>query len=112
MLTEEFFEKYPISVYHGTHFQDGTIGAKFSNPKIDGGIYLLSEQGMFEGIQKARNHQRRCPWDNRNLAEIAVKERALIEVQTEKRLHGLPLDAPPLQGPFVLTVIPGGREPS
>jgi hypothetical protein len=112
LLTEEFFKKWPVTKYHGTHIQDGTVIAKLSNPLVDEGKFGGTEVGLHESIEQARTHQKRCPWDNRNLQEIAVYEKALAEVQAEKSRLGMPLDSPPIKGPFVLTVIPGGREPA
>jgi len=118
LLTEAFFKEHPVSKYHGTRFQDGNVHARMSNPMVAARmgasaerIYALTEAAMFEMILQARGHQRRCPIDTRNLAELAVHEKALVEVQAEKTRCGLPLDAPSLKGPFVLTVIPGGQEP-
>lgn len=112
VLDEEFFKQYPISIYHGTRVQDGTVHARFTNPRVADGIYGVTEPWLHKGIMQAREHQARFAEDNRNAAELEVKERALREVQAEKRRLGMPLESPRLDGgPPVLMLIPGGREP-
>lgn len=107
MLDDEFFDKNPISIYHGIKHQSGSVYAIFSNPRVepDGDIYLVNEAGMHRGIVRALEHQRRFPQDNHNAQELQVKKRALLDVQREKQRCGIPLDAPAPTGRDFLTIV-------
>lgn len=112
LLDEEFFREYPVTVYHGPHCQDGTVIAKVSTPRVDdGNIVAVTERCLHEGVEQLEAHQRLCPWDNRNAAELGVTVKALREVQAEKQRLGIPLDAPLLTGPPILTLLKGGLDP-
>ena len=96
MLGDEFLKTYPVSEFHGTWVQDGTVIGRFSNSMVADDIYGLTENYLFNRIKHFRDHQRYCPEDTRNAAELKIKERGLEEIQSEKIRLGIPLDAPPL----------------
>lgn len=96
MCDQEFLEKNPVSVYHGTYFREGTVGASFTNPRVAKEPFLLSESYLFEAVVEAREEMFHFPDDCWNTANLRVMRRALIEVQEKKREFGIPLDVPPI----------------
>lgn len=110
MLGEEFFKRFPISVFHGPHAQDGTVIARMSNPIVAKGIFGVSERCLFEFVKQGEQHQLIFPSDNRNSAEIEVAKLALREVQVEKQRLGMALSAPMLGETPTFTVIRGGLD--
>ncbi|PHR54426.1 MAG: hypothetical protein COA43_16580 [Robiginitomaculum sp.] len=111
MTVEEFLAKHPVSVYHRTSFQDGTVVAVLSNPNVHPGEYGVGEEALYRTLLKGRAHQRICAQDVRNNAEIAVRERALSEVQAEKIQRRLSLNTPNLNAPPPLFVVKNDPEP-
>jgi len=114
LLDDEFFKQYPVSEYHGVHHQNGTVIAKISNPMIADGVFGSTEAIMYDGIMQARKHQKICPQDNRNAAELSIKSRALMDVQAEKIRCSIPLERPHFDAGSALVFVRGGLadEPS
>lgn len=105
LLGNDFFEKFPIFIFHRTHHQEGTVVALFTNPRVAEGIYAVSEKGLYDAIVEALEHQRHYPMDNHNAINLQVNKRALRELQAEKIRYGLPLDAPQPVGSEYLTIL-------
>ena len=113
MSDQEWFQLFPVSVFHGVAEdpEDGTILARMYNPLVHSGIYRVEECGLYDGAEYGRYLHNRCPQNTRRAAEIAVEKEALRAVQAEKVKRGIPLQRPRIDDPPALTVIPGGLEP-
>lgn len=92
MLGDEFFKQRPLAQYHGTHHQDGSVFAKFTNLRISDKMFVISESALFDSVVKLRKHLRIWHQDNYNAASLSMRERALSDLQNDKRQSGLDLD--------------------